>query len=107
MPPSVIYAFPHGIFHQHGSVVTDDFLARYTTSQHDAHPVTQGKVSTLDIGAVRGLMRSISGWRLKNMNYRFPVEQKLFHWYVKLTGKPRAERVERDTTSGVTPHAPA
>jgi radical SAM superfamily enzyme YgiQ (UPF0313 family) len=58
-------------------------------------------------GAVRGLMRSISGWRLKNMNYRFPVEQKLFHWYVKLTGKPRAESVERDTTSGVTPHAPA
>ena len=58
-------------------------------------------------GAVRGLMRSISGWRLKNMNYRFPVEQKLFHWYVKLAGRPRKERFERDMTSGVTPHAPA
>jgi hypothetical protein len=58
-------------------------------------------------GALRGLMRSIAGWRLKNMNYRFPVEQKLFHWYVKLTGRPGKQQAERDATPGVTPHAPA
>ncbi len=58
-------------------------------------------------GAMRGLMRTIAGWRLKNMNYRFPLEQKLFHWYVKLTGRPVSGRVEVDRTSGVTPHAPA
>ena len=58
-------------------------------------------------GTVRGLMRKISGWRLKNMNYRFPVEQKLFHWYVKATNQTQQEKIKKDMTSGVTPHAPA
>jgi anaerobic magnesium-protoporphyrin IX monomethyl ester cyclase len=58
-------------------------------------------------GAMRSLMRSISGWRLKNVNYRFPVEQKLFHWYVRLTGNAPKRAVQRDMTPGVTPHAPA
>ncbi len=58
-------------------------------------------------GAMRSLMRSISGWRLKNVNYSFPVEQKLFHWYVRLTGTAPKRGVQRDMTPGVTPHAPA
>jgi len=58
-------------------------------------------------GSMRRAMKSISGWRLKNQNYRFPVEQKLFHVYVKLTGqKTQADVIRRDTTSGVTPNAP-
>jgi hypothetical protein len=52
-------------------------------------------------------MKSISGWRLKNQNYRFPLEQKLFHVYVKLTGqKTQDDVIKRDVTSGVTPNAP-
>ena len=58
-------------------------------------------------GAVRKIMRRISGWRLKNQNYAFPIEQKLFHVLVKMTGhKTQGQIVRRDTTSGVTPHAP-
>ena len=58
-------------------------------------------------GPVRRLMRSISGWRLKRRNYAFPVEHKLFHWYVKLSGQTQENAIKRDMTSGVTPHAPA
>jgi radical SAM superfamily enzyme YgiQ (UPF0313 family) len=58
-------------------------------------------------GSVRKMIRSLAGWRLKNKNYAFPIEWKLFHWYVKLTGQTQAEKVRRDMTSGVTPHAPA
>lgn len=58
-------------------------------------------------GSVRKMIRSMAGWRLKNKNYAFPIEWKLFHWYVKLTGQTQAEKIKRDMTSGVTPHAPA
>jgi radical SAM superfamily enzyme YgiQ (UPF0313 family) len=59
-------------------------------------------------GSVRKLMHKISGWRLKHKNYTFPVEQKLFHIYVRLTGqKTQAEMLRKDMTSGVTPNAPA
>ena len=55
---------------------------------------------------MRRALQRISGWRLKNDNYTFPVEQKLFHWYVKLTGQAQGEVSTKDQTSGVTPHAP-
>jgi radical SAM superfamily enzyme YgiQ (UPF0313 family) len=59
-------------------------------------------------GIVRNAMRRISGWRLKNNVFGFPVEQKLFHTYVRLTGHKTQEDVLRlDRTPGVTPHAPA
>ncbi len=57
-------------------------------------------------GSVRKVIRSLAGWRLKNKNYNFPVEWKLFHWYVKLMGLTQEEKIKRDMTSGVTPHAP-
>ena len=58
-------------------------------------------------GAVRGLMKEIAGWRLKNANYSFPFEQKLFHLYTKSrTRTANARNIEIDRTSGVTPHAP-
>ena len=57
---------------------------------------------------VRSLMRRISGWRLKKNNYTFPLEQKLFHVYVRLIGhRTQKDLSRRDTTSGVTPHAPS
>jgi radical SAM superfamily enzyme YgiQ (UPF0313 family) len=59
-------------------------------------------------GGMRKIMRKVSGWRLRNQNYTFPIEQKLFHVYVKLTGqKTQEDVIKRDATSGVTPHAPA
>ena len=59
-------------------------------------------------GVVRDAMRRISGWRLKHNEFRFPLEQKLFHAYVRITGTRTQEDVLRvDQTSGVTPHAPA
>jgi radical SAM superfamily enzyme YgiQ (UPF0313 family) len=57
-------------------------------------------------GPVRKLLKSISAWRLERGIYDFPVEQKLYHLYVKLLGT-KPGRVEEDATSGVTPHAPA
>ena len=49
-------------------------------------------------------MRKISGWRLKNCNFDFTVEQKLFDWFVKATGQSQEEAIQVDRTSGVTPN---
>ena len=59
---------------------------------------------------MRNLMRKISAWRLRNGNYNFPVEHKLFHLYVKLTKQTKEDVLQNaklDATSGVTPNAPA
>ena len=37
-----------------------------------------------------------------------PIEQKLFHVFVRMTGqKTQEDMIQVDQTSGVTPHAPA
>lgn len=36
---------------------------------------------------VRRALSRIAGWRLKNHNYDLPIEQKLFDWYVRLSGQ--------------------
>jgi len=36
---------------------------------------------------MRRLLSKLAGWRLKRGDYRFPVEQKLFDLYVRLTGQ--------------------
>jgi anaerobic magnesium-protoporphyrin IX monomethyl ester cyclase len=59
-------------------------------------------------GVIREFMRRVSGWRLKHNRYEFPIEHKLFHTYVRMTGHRTQEDVLKlDRTSGVTPHAPA
>jgi len=60
--------------------------------------------------ALRAAMKQVSGWRLKRSNYTFPIEHKLFHLFVKLSGrtKDRVLHTENvDRTPGVTPSAPA
>ena len=60
--------------------------------------------------AIRKALSTISGWRLKHDNYRFPLEHGLFHAYVKLTRQRKEDLLANpsmDKTSGVTPHAPA
>ena len=56
-------------------------------------------------GTVRKLMQRISGWRLKHGIYTFPIEQKLFDVYVRMTGQTQTDQIELDRTSGITPHA--
>jgi anaerobic magnesium-protoporphyrin IX monomethyl ester cyclase len=56
-------------------------------------------------GAAKRLMQRISGWRLKNGVYAFPIEQKLFDLYVRVTGQTQEDHINVDRTSGVTPHA--
>ncbi|MFT4540497.1 MAG: anaerobic magnesium-protoporphyrin IX monomethyl ester cyclase [Planctomycetota bacterium] len=61
---------------------------------------------------LRALMKQVSGWRLKTANYNFPIEHKLFHLFVKLTGRTKEkvlgkEKAQIDHSSGVTPSAPA
>ena len=52
-------------------------------------------------------MRRVSGWRLKHNRYEFPIEHKLFHMYVKLTGqRTQGDVLQLDKTPGVTPSAP-
>ena len=68
-----------------------------TSSFYDGH-VREGS------GLVRKVMRSISGWRLRNSEYRLPVEQKLFDLYVRMTGQTQKDQIELDRTSGVTPN---
>ena len=47
-------------------------------------------------------------WRLRKNNFDFPIEQKLFHLYVRMTGHRTQESKShiKDMTSGVTPFAP-
>jgi radical SAM superfamily enzyme YgiQ (UPF0313 family) len=60
--------------------------------------------------AIRNVMKRISGWRLKHGKYGFPLEHKIFHMYVRLTGQnsreARAQGPQHDRTPGVTPSAP-
>jgi anaerobic magnesium-protoporphyrin IX monomethyl ester cyclase len=70
-----------------------------TSAFYDGH-VREGS------GLVRKAMRSVSGWRLRSGVYTFPIEQKLFDMYVKLTRQTQADQIQLDRTSGVTPSAP-
>ena len=36
---------------------------------------------------VRKRLAGVAGWRLQKGNYKFPVEQKLFDFYVRATGQ--------------------
>ena len=78
-----------------------------TWKRYGAASAFYDKLTTEGSGPVRTLMQRISGWRLKNQNYTFPLEQKLFHIYARMSGhKLQGVAQRRDTTSGVTPHAP-
>tara|TARA_R110002072_G_scaffold280536_1_gene442944 strand:- start:1900 stop:3504 length:1605 start_codon:yes stop_codon:yes gene_type:complete len=61
---------------------------------------------------MRRMMQKVAGWRLRTGNYQFPVEQKLFHAFVKLTRQDRGHMLNvnidenLDRTPGVTPSAP-
>lgn len=55
-------------------------------------------------GAILRALKGISGWRLRNGNYRLPVEQKLFDLYVRMTGQTQKDAIELDRTAGVTPN---
>jgi radical SAM superfamily enzyme YgiQ (UPF0313 family) len=59
--------------------------------------------------ALREAMRRISGWRLRSGNYAFPLEHKLFHYYVRMTRQTQRDVLHDeavDRTPGVTPSAP-
>ena len=64
------------------------------------------------IDVIRRVMQRLAGWRLRTGRYAFPVEQKLFHAYVKLTRQDRGHVLNQNTdenldrTPGVTPSAP-
>ena len=65
-------------------------------------------LATEGFAPIRDVMQRISSWRLKSQNFTFPIEHKLFHLYVKMMGyRTQADMLQMDTTSGVTPHAPA
>ncbi len=57
-------------------------------------------------GVVRSLMRMISGWRLRTNNFAFPLEQRLFHAFVQLSGKKtQGDIVNASRSSDATPSA--
>lgn len=79
-----------------------------TWKRYGAASTFYDELATEGSESLRKLMRSISGWRLKKHNYAFPVEQKLYHMFVRVSGhKTQEDMLKRDQTSGVTPHAPA
>jgi anaerobic magnesium-protoporphyrin IX monomethyl ester cyclase len=51
-------------------------------------------------GAVRQLMRKISAWRLNSNNFSFPIEQKLFHAWVQMSGKKTQGDVAKSNEAG-------
>jgi hypothetical protein len=59
--------------------------------------------------ALREAMRRISGWRSRSGNYAFPLEHKLFHYYVRMTRQTQRDVLHDeavDRTPGVMPSAP-
>jgi len=62
-----------------------------TAAIYDMH-VQEGSL------AMRRMLSKIAGWRLKNQRYGFPIEQKLFDIYVRLTGQrdPGSEDYSED-----------
>ena len=62
-----------------------------TAAIYDMH-VTEGPVW------MRRMLSKIAGWRLKNARYDFPIEQKLYDVYVRLTGQrdPGSEDYSED-----------
>jgi len=71
-----------------------------TASIYDGHTREAGNL-------MKPLLQKAAAWRLKNSNYAMPVEQKLFSWWVKLSGRSQTDLIEMDRTSGVTPSAPS
>ncbi|HRV81811.1 MAG TPA: hypothetical protein P5218_10260, partial [Planctomycetota bacterium] len=71
-----------------------------------------GELAKEGSGWMRHFMKSVSGWRLRNNRYSFPLEHKLFHAYVKVTGQDQKHILNQgtdenlDRTPGVTPNAP-
>jgi radical SAM superfamily enzyme YgiQ (UPF0313 family) len=51
-------------------------------------------------GPVRRMMKGISAWRLKTGCYTFPLEHKLFHSYVRLTGRTREDVIKSQASNG-------
>ncbi len=45
---------------------------------------------------MRELLSRAAGWRLQAGEYRFPVEQKLFDLYVRLTGQTQPGDLRED-----------
>jgi radical SAM superfamily enzyme YgiQ (UPF0313 family) len=70
-----------------------------TASIYDGHTKEAGQL-------MRPLLQKMAGWRLKRSNYSMPVEQKLFSWWVKVSGQSQQDLIQMDRTSGVTPSAP-
>ena len=62
-------------------------LYNNTAAIYDKH-VTEGPMW------MRDLLSKAAGWRLKNGRYGFPVEQKLFDIYVKVTGQTQPGAVD-------------
>jgi len=54
-------------------------------------------------GVIRDVMRKISGWRLRNNNFNFPLEQKLFHTFVRLSGSRTQENTVGTDASSSAP----
>ena len=88
----------------------DDVLE--TWKRYGVASTFYGELAKEGSSLVRGLMKKVSGWRLRNNRYSFPVEHKLFHAYVKLTGQDKKHILNQNTdenldrTPGVTPSAP-
>ncbi|MCP5022087.1 MAG: B12-binding domain-containing radical SAM protein [bacterium] len=80
-----------------------------TWKRYGAAATFYGQHAREGSGVVRSMMKGISGWRLRNNSYTFPIEHKLFHAYVKLTKQDEKNMVDQklDRTPGVTPSAPA
>ena len=59
-------------------------------------------------GFVRELMRKVSGWRLRTNRFDFPLEQKLFHSFVRLSGnRTQQDMLDAGKANTASPSAPA
>ncbi len=73
--------------------IPDDVVRRWR--RYCATSTFYDGVANEGSGAVRSLMRKISGWRLGANNFSFPIEHKLFHAWVRFTGQRTQDDVRR------------
>ncbi len=72
-------------YNSHNTPLPDDI--RHTWSRYNNTAAIYDRHVTEGPRWMRDLLSKIAGWRLKRGSYEFPLEQKLFDVYVRLTGQ--------------------
>ena len=75
-------------YNAHNTPLPEDI--RHTWTRYNNTAAIYDKHVTEGPTWMRNTLSAIAGWRLKKGQYEFPIEQKLFDLYVRMTGQTQA-----------------